>query len=78
MSSTSSHAVMHAMSTRAGRSPEHEVLVVDGRRARVDGVLAEGAELRLEDEQVGLDRGGYLVSSEKSVVITVGGDHSRW
>ena len=68
----------HACSERARRSPEHKVLVVDGRGARVDGVLAERAELRLEDEQVGLDRGGYLVStrSKKSVVITVGSTHA--
>ena len=40
--------------------PEHVVLVVGGGGARVDGVLAERAELRLEHEEVGLDRGGDL------------------
>ena len=38
--------------------------MVDGRGARVDGILTERVELRLEHEQVGLDRGGHLVSSK--------------
>ena len=57
------HLDEHVARSEPREAAVHAVLCVGRGGAWVDVELAERAELRLEHEQVGLDRGGYLVRS---------------